>query len=464
MSHSWTQNFDYDGVNRLTSAVETGGWSRGYGYDRYGNRWVSSSTGLAHSAVPAEPTSSSHFTASNNRLNMTGMEYDTAGNLSRYGNYRLSYDAEGRMKSVTDLSYNSMAQYVYDGDGRRVKKTWVPTGEITYYFYDALGQLAVEYSTQSPTSTGTSYLFTDMLGSVRTITNDSGAVVENNDYLPFGRMLSSADNGRSAVGFYPPAPDTSIDSSTPHKFTGKERDETGLDFFEARYYSGAHGRFISPDLPFVDQTEGDPQSWNLYTYVRNNPLTFIDPTGRFRINCDVVNCGDSGATGPGGIPLDFWIGWLRRQEIEEFFSRQWEQAQIAFNKELLERRAQQMLAEKNYLAYAIDKAGVFLIPGNRTDVALTILPMGRLAHLGKLVIGLKITKQMGPRGWTVKSIQEAIESGKQIRAVNKATGNPATRYVHPKTGQSVVIDDVTGEVIHVGGRGFRYGPGSGDLP
>ncbi len=40
----------------------------------------------------------------------------------------------------------------------------------------------------------------------------------------------------------------------------------------------------------------------------------------------------------------------------------------------------------------------------------------------------------------------------------------ATRYINPTTGQSVVLDDVTKEVIHVGGPGFKYGPGSGDLP
>jgi hypothetical protein len=57
-----------------------------------------------------------------------------------------------------------------------------------------------------------------------------------------------------------------------------------------------------------------------------------------------------------------------------------------------------------------------------------------------------------------------MSSGSQFRAVNKATGNPATRYVHPTTGQSVIVDNVTGEVIHVGGPGFRYGAGSGDLP
>jgi hypothetical protein len=71
---------------------------------------------------------------------------------------------------------------------------------------------------------------------------------------------------------------------------------------------------------------------------------------------------------------------------------------------------------------------------------------------------------MARRGWTPQQIDEAVQSGKQVPAISKATGNPATRYVHPETGQSVVVDNVTGEVIHVGGPGFRYGPGSGDLP
>jgi RHS repeat-associated protein len=62
--------------------------------------------------------------------------------------------------------------------------------------------------------------------------------------------------------------------------TQKERDnESGLDYFLARYYSSAQGRFTSADEPLIDQWQGDPQSWNLYVYVRNNPLIFTDPTG-----------------------------------------------------------------------------------------------------------------------------------------------------------------------------------------
>lgn len=63
---------------------------------------------------------------------------------------------------------------------------------------------------------------------------------------------------------------------------------------------------------------------------------------------------------------------------------------------------------------------------------------------------------MAARGWTAAQIEEARRQGDPIPTVNTETGNAATRYTHPVTGRSVVIDDVTGEVIHVGGDGFIY--------
>jgi RHS repeat-associated protein len=69
------------------------------------------------------------------------------------------------------------------------------------------------------------------------------------------------------------------------RYTGKEHDtESGNDFFEARYYTSAAGRFMSPDWsakvePVPYATMGDPQSLNLYAYVRNNPITGFDPDG-----------------------------------------------------------------------------------------------------------------------------------------------------------------------------------------
>jgi len=76
-----------------------------------------------------------------------------------------------------------------------------------------------------------------------------------------------------------------------HKFTGKERDtESGLDNFGARYYSSQYGRFMTPDwaatatdVPYADF--GNPQSLNLYGYVKNNPLSYADPDG----HCDWCN-------------------------------------------------------------------------------------------------------------------------------------------------------------------------------
>ena len=62
------------------------------------------------------------------------------------------------------------------------------------------------------------------------------------------------------------------------KFTGYERDnETGLDFAQARYYASAHGRFTSPDS--VSGHVSNPQSWNRYAYVTNNPVNLTDSTG-----------------------------------------------------------------------------------------------------------------------------------------------------------------------------------------
>lgn len=70
------------------------------------------------------------------------------------------------------------------------------------------------------------------------------------------------------------------DSGRRSRSTGKERDaETGLDYFESRYFSAAQGRFTSPDEPFAGWNQQNPQSWNLYSYGLNNPLRYVDPDG-----------------------------------------------------------------------------------------------------------------------------------------------------------------------------------------
>ena len=77
------------------------------------------------------------------------------------------------------------------------------------------------------------------------------------------------------------------------QFTGKERDnETGLDYFGARYYSPAQGRFTSVDPKNASADPADPQSWNGYAYARNNPLKYVDPDGRKYRLCAPGGCTD----------------------------------------------------------------------------------------------------------------------------------------------------------------------------
>ena len=68
-----------------------------------------------------------------------------------------------------------------------------------------------------------------------------------------------------------------------YKFTGKERDsESGLDNFGKRYHASTMGRFMTPDpIGIMKQKLRDPQQWNMYSYSRNNPLRFMDPTGMY---------------------------------------------------------------------------------------------------------------------------------------------------------------------------------------
>jgi RHS repeat-associated protein len=107
------------------------------------------------------------------------------------------------------------------------------------------------------------------MGSTRLVMD--GTAVERHDFEPYGAELSG--------GWRTPA--LGYGSATlRQRFTGQERDDdTTLDYFLARYYSGTQGRFGSPDPGNAGANAGDPQSWNGYAYVSGNPLTYTDPSG-----------------------------------------------------------------------------------------------------------------------------------------------------------------------------------------
>ena len=268
-----TQTYTYDKLNRLKTAAESGAgtaFSRSYGYDRYGNRAVTANSGLPTS--PLMPTATTNFSTSTNRLTLTGAGYDNSGNLTATSlGDTLAYDAENRLTSYTLSS--ATTSYKYGPQGRRVRKV-TPTVTETYV-YDAFGKLAAEYSTAAPTAGGTFYRTTDHLGSTRLVTRQDQSDADCYDYAPFGEEIPNTLGSRSSNTCFA----ASFDGR--HKFTGKERDdESDLDYFLARYYSGPLGRFTSADEPFVDQHAENPQSWNLYQYGYNNPLANVDIDGQ----------------------------------------------------------------------------------------------------------------------------------------------------------------------------------------
>ena len=133
------------------------------------------------------------------------------------------------------------------------------------------GKLLATYDAQ-----GVHFPLTDWLGTKRVQANAAAQLDETCSSLPYGDSLTCQQfNGTDA---------------TEHHFTGKERDtETGLDYFGARYFSASMGRFLSADwaekpeaVPYSDLM--DPQSLNLYSYVKSNPLSRVDEDGHC---CDV---------------------------------------------------------------------------------------------------------------------------------------------------------------------------------
>jgi RHS repeat-associated protein len=149
--------------------------------------------------------------------------------------------------------------YVYDAEGNVVAED-ISAGWQTGYVY-LNGRMIAEYEYS------TTYFVTgDQLGSSRLLTTLTGGVQDCNGFYPYGEQdlgICSSTN------------------TTTHKFTGKERDtESGLDNFGARYNASSLGRFMTPDPILVSwRRMVNPQVWNAYSYVGNNPLRFVDPNG-----------------------------------------------------------------------------------------------------------------------------------------------------------------------------------------
>ena len=283
------QTYAYDALNRLKTAGESGSgaaWSQTYAYDRYGNRRVTA--GASHGSNQAlTPQSTADIAAGTNRLagtkGVNTVAYDAAGNLKAdWAANAFKYDGDNRLVAFDHpTGTDSDTVYAYDGEGRRVQKVvGGASGITTTYVYNVGGQLLAEFGGTAPEAGGTRYLTPDHLGSTRVVTGEDQSVLSRHDYLPFGEEIGAGMGNRGQATGVSGYTASRTDGPT-QKFTGKERDaESQLDYFGARYFSGAGGRFTSADAPFADQGAADPQRWNLYTYTRNNPLKYVDPDGR----------------------------------------------------------------------------------------------------------------------------------------------------------------------------------------
>jgi RHS repeat-associated protein len=193
----------------------------------------------------------------------------TASN-STLGNASYVYDANGRRVQKTVGS--TTTDFIYDLAGSVIAEKQGSTWTKAYVYAD--GQLLAQYD-NTVTPNTTYFAHKDHLGSTRLLTKVDQTAQECDGYQPFGELDTSVCTPM------PPSPN----NSTTHKFTGKERDsESGLDNFGARYFASTLGRFTSPDPKARSAKLADPQSWNRYTYVGNNPLAFIDPDGRDKLS------------------------------------------------------------------------------------------------------------------------------------------------------------------------------------
>jgi RHS repeat-associated protein len=232
---------------------------------------------------------------------ISGYCYDLAGNLLGTNactatpyTPTYTYDAENRLRGI------STTTYTYDGDGSRVKKSNGSTGTLYWAGGMAESDLTAVSTTwkeyvlfgskriarRDASNSTVHYFFSDHLGSTAVITSSTGTIEQDMDYSPYGGVVfgSSADH---------------------YLFNGKEYDSETLFYnFGARYYSGAQGRFLTPDWAAKPTTVpyavfGDPQSLNLYSFVENNPINRADADGHQQ----GVGC-SNGYQGGRCVPLD----------------------------------------------------------------------------------------------------------------------------------------------------------------
>lgn len=279
----------YDGVSRIVSGTAAS-HSQAFSYDTYGNLTsIVTDANTTTAVYPGVSSATNRMDRTTGGANVYGT-YDGAGNMVSYVSaYSYAYDGLNMMKEATGPN-NQHDFYIYTADDERIATISVTGSQNTItgtrwtlrgldnkvlrelddtivsgahtwnwkedYVYG--GGLLIASETNAPDHT--LHFFPDHLGSPRVITGSGGAVVAKHTYYPYGEEATSKTQDAEVM-----------------KFTGHERDAS-LDYMHARFTNPNLGRFLSVD-PCKDWNANSPQSWNLYTYAKDNPANFSDPTG-----------------------------------------------------------------------------------------------------------------------------------------------------------------------------------------
>lgn len=259
--------YSYDSLNRLTGFGTTGTFTEGginynaismsWTYDRYGNRLTQNGPGGVQTLNPS---------ALNNQL--SGYTYDPSGNVTSDGPYGIVWDAEGRM-----VQYAANVSYAYDGNSLRLKKT---NGATTIFIRAGVMTLAEYAPGAPPTSPLREYVY----GGGQLIASKASGSYKwyVRDHLSVRATYDEATSGLLRLGHLPFGEDWYGASTEKWRFTGYEREaDINQDYATFRQYVFSQGRYVSPDT--VPGRVEDPQSWNRYTYVLNDPLGLNDLLG-----------------------------------------------------------------------------------------------------------------------------------------------------------------------------------------
>jgi RHS repeat-associated protein len=261
-------NIVYDDLNRLTSLTNASG-NFSYAFDSVGNVLTNKESGsgaYTYGSGGIRP----HVVRTANGQRYT---VDLDGNIVFRGLQRLDYDVNNRLYHVintngivTTFGYAADGERLWELNGTNNLQVWIgnnyeeKNGLILYHICAGGKQVA----TFDKTGTNVfQYYHPDNLTSTSIQTDTNGNEIQDYGYSAFGQSRYTQSTNVFSVS---------------RRYTGQVLDDdTGLYYYNARYYDPMLARFTQPDDIIPDLS--DPQTYNRYAYCLNNPLRYTDPSG-----------------------------------------------------------------------------------------------------------------------------------------------------------------------------------------